>query len=182
MFMFKISLKRYGNSKDSIIAYTSKNESKLDGVSGIFVESEDNFFDNHIFRNEDFISLYNSLSTKDRVQRFSDRRTAAKRTWAVFLDLASRKLIQVKDTSSSNNGALPKTSGVRGRKSKHEGKRIILKGTYEKNPRRRFSHGYNSFAILMKNPEILYEQYIAKGGRRQDLSWDLYMKRVKVIK
>lgn len=181
MFIFKVTLHRYGNPKDSIIAFTSKSGASLDPTSGILVTSEQDFFDNYMFRNEDFVSVYNSLSLKERVKRFADRKTAVKRTWNLFTDLAARKLIEVRETISTVKN-LKQPKGKRGRKSIYEGKRIILRESVEKNPRRRFSHGFNSFEIVLKHKEILYEKYIQLGGRRQDLAWDLYMKRVKVIR
>ncbi len=181
MFIFKVTLHRYGNPKDSIIAFTSKSGASLDPTSGILVTSEQDFFDNYIFRNEDLISVYNSLALKDKVKRFADRKTAVRRTWNLFMELASKKLIEVRETTSTVKH-LKQPAGKRGRKSIYEGKRIILKDPCENNPRRRFSHGFNSFEIILKHKEIPYEKYIQLGGRRQDLAWDLYMKRVKVIR
>ena len=43
---------------------------------------------------------------------------------------------------------------------------------FKRNPRRKGTRGWHSFEIILKNPGIVYEQYIAKGGRRQDLDWD----------
>tara|TARA_R110000803_G_scaffold119597_5_gene187902 strand:+ start:844 stop:1395 length:552 start_codon:yes stop_codon:yes gene_type:complete len=183
MFIFKVILKRYKNDCDSIIAFTSSSQARLDANSGIVVKDEKDFFENYIFKSEDFLSLYNALSRSSKVERFTDRKTAVKRTWDLFVKLAINKDIEIiRDINNSNSSKSSKSLSTRGRKSKHEGKRIILKDTWDKNPRRRYSHGYNSFEILMKHIEIPYEDYIAKGGRRQDLAWDLHMKRVKVIK
>lgn len=48
-----------------------------------------------------------------------------------------------------------------------------LQATVKTNPRKEGSFGYHSMKIIMDNPNILYEDYIAKGGRLQDLKWDL---------
>lgn len=41
------------------------------------------------------------------------------------------------------------------------------------NPRRAGSHGFNSMKIVLKNPGLTYEEYIERGGRPQDLRWDI---------
>jgi hypothetical protein len=63
-----------------------------------------------------------------------------------------------------------------GRKSVFSGKTIV-KLTKE-NPRRAGSIGHKSFSLL--RPGMKYEAYIAAGGRRQDLAFDIKAKHVKV--
>jgi hypothetical protein len=50
------------------------------------------------------------------------------------------------------------------------------------NPRRKGSFGYHSMKIVLDNPGILYEDYISKGGRLQDLKWDYERKWVEIEK
>lgn len=47
------------------------------------------------------------------------------------------------------------------------------KGNHYVNPRRAGSHGYRSLQIIIDHPGITTEEYIAKGGRLNDLRWDL---------
>jgi hypothetical protein len=72
--------------------------------------------------------------------------------------------------------AVKKQGAGTGRKSKYAGKKIT-KLTKE-NPRRPGSAGHKSFALISNG--MTYEQYIAKGGRRTDLEWDVKHKHVKV--
>jgi hypothetical protein len=70
-----------------------------------------------------------------------------------------------------------------GRKSVHSGKSLHPKHTEDGklvNPRREGTHGFNSYSILLKHPGIKYEDYIAKGGRHNDLAWDIAHDYVKV--
>mgnify|MGYP003137456594 FL=1 len=85
MFIFKVILKRYKNDCDSIIAFTSSSQARFDANSGIVVTNEKDFFDNYIFKSEDFLSLYNTLTRSSKVERFTDRKTAVKRTWDLFV-------------------------------------------------------------------------------------------------
>jgi len=50
----------------------------------------------------------------------------------------------------------------------------VLRVTVKDNPRRPGTHGYRSFEILRAHPEgMIYEDYIAAGGRTNDLQWDI---------
>lgn len=68
--------------------------------------------------------------------------------------------------------------GGPGRTSMYSGKRIIK--LRKDNPRREDTHGYNSWNLLKKG--MTYEQYIAAGGRRVDLAWDIEKGNVKLAK
>lgn len=46
------------------------------------------------------------------------------------------------------------------------------------NPRQKGTHGFRSFALIKNG--MTYEQYLAAGGRRNDLAWDLGHRYVKV--
>jgi len=47
------------------------------------------------------------------------------------------------------------------------------------NPRRKNSNGYRSLQIIIDNPGISTEDYLAQGGRLNDLRWDLAHGNVK---
>ena len=50
----------------------------------------------------------------------------------------------------------------------------LIKCLVDKNPRRQNTHGFHSMGILINAGEpVSYEAYIAQGGRRQDLAWDI---------
>jgi hypothetical protein len=64
-----------------------------------------------------------------------------------------------------------------GRVSQFAGK-VIVK-LVDSNPRREGTNGYHSFSLIRKN--MTYEQFIAAGGRRQDLVWDINKGNAKLI-
>lgn len=79
--------------------------------------------------------------------------------------------------------AKPATDGAkgqRGRRSAFEGKTIIANRSI--NPRRAGTHGFRSYAVLMEAGKkgLAYADYIAKGGRPNDLAWDLERNWVEV--
>lgn len=61
----------------------------------------------------------------------------------------------------------------KGRKSSNADK--LLTTTLTENPRRAGTFGHTSFAIILKAGAkgIRYEDYIAAGGRSNDLAWDV---------
>lgn len=100
-----------------------------------------------------------------------------------------------KDTTDSKGGATGAATGAattapkakadgegRGRKSQYSGMR--LKATVETNVRREGTHGFKSLAILLAAGKdgILYEDYIKKGGRLNDLVWDINKDHVVAVK
>ena len=59
-----------------------------------------------------------------------------------------------------------------GRKTKFSGKTITA--LKKENPRRKGSHGWESYNIILNNKgPMLFEDYQAAGGRNRDLQWDI---------
>lgn len=93
---------------------------------------------------------------------------------------AESTLPLVRDISVS-----PAPSTGRGRPKTGAGKKLfaepsLLQQDHESvgapgyiNTRRAGSHGYRSLQIVIDNPGITTEEYVAKGGRMNDLRWDL---------
>jgi hypothetical protein len=61
--------------------------------------------------------------------------------------------------------------GKRGRKPTAAG--LKLTAVSADNPRRKNSHGYRSLQIVIDNPGLATEEFLAKGGRLNDLRWDI---------
>lgn len=74
-------------------------------------------------------------------------------------------------TNSDDSTQQPEKSASRGRKASAAGKRLFA--TVDANPRRANSHGHRSLQIIIDNPGITAEDFVAKGGRNVDLRWDL---------
>lgn len=83
-------------------------------------------------------------------------------------------------TASSKKVAEVKESNKKGRVSKFAGKFLYpSKDVAEENPRRNKVAGWYSLEIIRENPGIVYEEYREKGGRLNDLTWDVDRKRVE---
>jgi hypothetical protein len=63
-----------------------------------------------------------------------------------------------------------------GRPSIFSGK--VLTKAVSENPRRAGTAGHKSFSVIKNG--MTFEQYVAAGGRRQDLAWDVEKGNVKV--
>lgn len=66
---------------------------------------------------------------------------------------------------------VPAVKGKRGRKPTASGQHLMA--SVDANPRRKGSHGFKSLQIVIDNPGISTEEFVAKGGRLNDLRWDL---------
>lgn len=80
-------------------------------------------------------------------------------------------------TPTPKSGQAPASTGKRGRKPTASNKRLTA--VCEGNERRQNSHGYRSLQIVLDNPGITTEDYLLKGGRLNDLRWDIAHGNVK---
>jgi len=70
--------------------------------------------------------------------------------------------------------AQPATETTKAAKSMFSGKKLFpSRAAKKENPRRANSHGHRSLELIRTKPGITYEDFIAAGGRRMDLAWDL---------
>lgn len=70
-------------------------------------------------------------------------------------------------------------TNAKGRKSEYAG--MHVRPLISDNPRRAGTHGHSSFAVLLDHPDGMpYEDFIAAGGRRNDLDFDLKRDRAEV--
>jgi hypothetical protein len=83
-----------------------------------------------------------------------------------------------KHTRKSKGSKGKKKSNNKGRPSSFAGKRIFK--LVKENPRRPGSFGHKSFSKITNG--IKYEAFIAAGGRRLDLAYDVKAKNVRVSK
>jgi len=76
-----------------------------------------------------------------------------------------------------NDMSTNENAGRRGRKATAAGRKLSAVGT--ENPRRAGSHGHRSHQIILDNPGITTEDFLAQGGRINDLNWDIAKGHVK---
>jgi len=134
------------------------------------------------------VALYNKIRPEKPITKFRDRAAADKAMWPGLEVLAPKPLPGVaampaaKKKTAAKKAPATKTarktaaSNGAGRTSAFSGKTITK--LVDENPRREGTFGYKSFALIKNG--MTYEDYIAKGGRRQDLAWDVDRKFVKV--
>lgn len=77
-------------------------------------------------------------------------------------------------------------STKRGRKATAAGQRLTATTVMDQpdqrsNPRRKDSHGHLSLQIIIDRPGIKTEEFVALGGRLNDLRWDIKAGNVSVL-
>lgn len=146
------------------------------------------------------VAIYNLAANEEDshakpVTRFSDMEAAARRTWPVVDYLGkpgpvpsitpsaaeggkestvakSTKKAPTKKATAADDDSKP------GRPSAFAGKTITK--LVKDNPRREGTLGHKAWGILRSG--MTYEQYIAAGGERKHLAWDLEHKYVSLTK
>jgi hypothetical protein len=158
------------------------------GNGFVLFEDADELLNNPNIKSEAcsfFVELYNKHADKS-VTKFESRNVAASR----IVKLASS--MPVEKSLNSKTGEDEVTEEVvevnvkttaptkQTRKSGFAGK--MVQATCQTNPRRVGTHGFHSMQVLIDAGEpISYEKYIAAGGRRNDLVWDIEKGNAKVI-
>ena len=137
-------------------------------------------------------TLYNRFFDKQPVKGYPSKQAAARSMIALAqakavkvteLDkVESMSEVQVKAEKPKKAKADKATgNGRRGRNSMFDGRRFKVKHPAMVNPRREGTKGHASFMLLLDSPDGLkYEDYLAAGGRRVDLAWDLVHGNVEV--
>jgi len=134
-------------------------------------------------------TLYNRFFDKQPVKGYPSKQAAARS----MIALAQAKAVKVTEPDKVESmsevevkaekpkKAKAEGNGRRGRNSMFDGRRFKVKAGTETNPRREGTKGHKSFAVLLASPDgVKYEDYLAAGGRRVDLAWDLVHGNVEV--
>lgn len=113
-------------------------------------------------------------SIKDRVA-FEKKCTDLREAVIALSSGTSKPSEQKKKDAKAKDSKKEKGDGAKGRKSSNAGKIIRVADAKAENPRRPETHGHTSYEIVKKAGKdgISYEDYIKKGGRPNDLAWDL---------
>jgi hypothetical protein len=121
----------------------------------------------------DLVKFYNEHSGSKPIVKFSDRTTAERRVAELIKahnELSGPTSKETKTKKMTEAPIAPTTEkSTRGRTSSLAGKTIVKLSA--ENPRREGTNGWKSWNLITEG--MTYEQYVAAGGRRVDLAWDL---------
>ena len=168
-----------------------RSASKL-GNGGTFVASWENLFAAVNLTTPDLVTIYNNHAPKP-VKKFENRETTAKRTFAALSEHYKDWAVAPTTEAPAGEGDAPAPAGegdapapateapagkatngrgrVRGT-GKFAGKTVYAKR--DANPRRLGTKGFSSYEIIRGKPDgVPYADYVAAGGRPQDLQWDI---------
>tara|TARA_R100000656_G_scaffold117522_2_gene90914 strand:+ start:10015 stop:10560 length:546 start_codon:yes stop_codon:yes gene_type:complete len=181
MNIYRFVLNRYSKNRSTVIAFPNKTTAMNDASKGIIILNEQDLIDKTMVRLDDMVEIFNNyVPVASRIKRFSDRAAGARRLMELLSNLVNLRKIEVRKGTTSKVKNMVVES--RGRKSKFDNKRILLKSEETHNPRRKGSHGFTSYQIILDNPGLTYAKFIELGGRRQDLAHDVIRKRFKVLR
>lgn len=176
-----------GKDYGTIRSFPSRANAIMSGNSQqLFSDNED--LERSMLTISQMVAFYNYHNSAQPVKTFRDKKTAALRIFnlaqakAVPVEVAVEPQPTVKETMEKlkkEKAPAPKAkvaeekSAKRGRKSEFDGARIYPAADVTENPRREGTKGGKGMDIVLANPGITYEDYLAAGARRQDLAWDL---------
>ena len=194
--------------KNTIRAFKSKRSALKMGNGLVVFNSVDELLENKNTTNQGIVAVYNN-NTDVAVKRFSDTRTGAARLFKLAQDIhvestpfdeAPKKTPQVAPLEGMTPlGITPKSApfsrenmGMDVAKTdakKPRGKFVgkCIKVLVDENPRRAGGHGHKMIEWLLAENKKLgggiieYSNYVAAGGRPQDLQWDLDRNWVEIV-
>tara|TARA_R110001599_G_scaffold286600_1_gene489142 strand:+ start:179 stop:790 length:612 start_codon:yes stop_codon:yes gene_type:complete len=194
--------------KNTIRAFKSKRSALNIGNGLVVFTSVDELLENKNTTNQGIVAVYNN-NTDVAVKRFSDTRTGAARLFKLAQDIhvestpfdeAPKKTPQVAPLEGMTPlGITPKSApfsrenmGMDVAKTdakKPRGKFVgkCIKVLVDENPRRAGGHGHKMIEWLLAENKKLgggiieYSNYVAAGGRPQDLQWDLDRNWVEIV-
>ena len=193
--------------KNKLRAFKNEKAARSMGEVVLFT-SVNELLENRNTTNQGIVAVYNNC-TDVAVKRFSDTRTGAARLFKLAQDIhvestpfdeAPKKTPQVAPLKGMTPlGIAPKSSpfsrenmGMDVAKTddkKPRGKFVgkCIKVLVDENPRRAGGHGHKMIEWLLAENKKLgggiieYSNYVAAGGRPQDLQWDLDRNWVEIV-
>jgi hypothetical protein len=177
----------YNIKKNTIAAYASAKEAEAQGNAHPIFSTEKQLRDlvaKNTLNQTDLVAMYNLASGKD-IKKFADKETAITRTFAAVSKaheaaVAEEKPVKEKKEPKAKAEGEQSTRGrKKGSAGKYVGKTVFA--TTDVNPRRIGTNGFKSFEIIRgKKNGVPYADYLAAGGRTNDLQWDVDKGHAKV--
>ena len=114
------------------------------------------------------VNAYNNHS-KEIVKKFSDKLTGSKRVFQVAQSLEVEGWLNQK-ASAPKEKPIQKNKKTAGSLSKK-----MIRSLVVENPRRKGTMAFDALQILigLNGKPISFEEYVKKGGRRNDLAYDI---------
>tara|TARA_R100000315_G_C5235516_1_gene147380 strand:- start:5924 stop:6511 length:588 start_codon:yes stop_codon:yes gene_type:complete len=167
--------------------FASEEEALNSGNGFNIVKDKTCLSDKRLFPTNTLVGLYN-IKAERRISKFRDRETAESRVWKMLTE--SECEVTMSDNTLedflSDVFQKPKAKGSKRarRFAKQDAKiksaeRRIFKDKMVcvkegiPNPRREGTHAHRSWEILKNNGPMLYQDFMAVGGRRPDFAYDL---------
>ena len=158
-------LYRTGKEAPKVEVFASAEIARNSGNGFSIVKEQDCLADTRLFPTGFLVDIYN-INAERKISKFRDRATAESRVWKMLTDQEAPQVeeeAEVVETKKEKKSAAP---------------RRVFKGQMVKvvggsNPRREGTNAWHSWNILKDNGPMLYDDFIAKGGRRPDFAYDV---------
>jgi hypothetical protein len=182
--------------KNKIRAFSSEHAARNMGEVVLFT-SVDELLENRNTTGRGLVEVYNNCVDKP-VKKFTDNKAGAERIFKLAQEIHVESTPFDKDDvkpikksapfSRENMGLtrpqIRKLSKIAKPSGKYAGKTIecLTMNRVVKNPRRENTHGFNSMGIIINaGGSVSYEEYIAQGGRPNDLAYDIEKGHVELV-
>ena len=138
------------------------------GNTGTVIKSEQDIIEGHATTKQ-LVALYNKFSTKP-VKKFTDRKTAAKRLWAILADEATDFHAPNEPGPVVTPMAKPKSVAAKSTRGRTGNRGKYIYPIDGPNPFRKGGKSYETYEVITKTPGKTFGQYVAEGGRANAIS------------
>ncbi len=164
-FSTKSEAVRFIGSLDFVVSPNETNR--------IVVSSEEDLLK---FSSDELIKIYNSLGDSS-ISRFSSKEIGANRILAVIRGIAEHEKQMLKNLVKSSKPKEKKEIKMTVETDNTKATRVTISRdkkinlSVTENPRRQGTKGYESFSLIRSGMKV--SEYLEKGGRGNDLIWDI---------
>ena len=107
------------------------------------------------------------------VHKFSDRATGIRRLKEMHEIYLDQKTESAPDEPKVEEAEEKSEESPKEKTKRQSFSGMRLYPNTDKNPRTKDTIGWKTLEIIMSNPGIIYEDFLAKGGRRLDMAFDV---------
>jgi len=166
-------LYRTGKEAPKFEAFASAEIARKSGNGFNIVKEQDCLADTRLFPTGFLVDIYNTKAER-KISKFRDRATAESRVWKMLTD---QEAPQVEETVDAAEDSKQYMDAKKKEKSSSSPRRVfkgqMVKALGASNPRRKGTNAWHSWNILKQNGPMIYDDFIAKGGRRPDFAYDV---------
>ena len=161
-----------GQKAPTFKVFASEEEALNSGNGFNIVKEKTCLSDKRLFSTNTLVGLYN-IKAERRISKFRDRETAESRVWKMLTESECEVSMSENHFSEKAKRFAKQDAKIKPAERRIFKDKMVCVKEGIPNPRREGTHAHRSWEILKNNGPMLYQDFMAVGGRRPDFAYDL---------